>query len=101
MTRIELVTYAWSLSVFGGSACPASAYLTLPILWSQDRDSNPGPTRYECVALPPELSWHISLSFTLRRVNLPTELHRQMKNKIKTDSLAFRRLAKNLLSANN
>ena len=25
---------------------------------SQDRDLNPGPMRYECIALPTELSWH-------------------------------------------
>ena len=25
--------------------------------WSQEWDSNPRPTRYECVALPTELSW--------------------------------------------
>ena len=24
---------------------------------SQDRDLNPGPMRYECIALPTELSW--------------------------------------------
>ncbi len=27
-------------------------------LMSQDRDLNPGPMRYECIALPTELSWH-------------------------------------------
>ena len=25
--------------------------------WSQEWDLNPRPTRYECVALPTELSW--------------------------------------------
>ena len=29
--------------------------------WSHLRESNPRPTRYECVALPTELRWHVSI----------------------------------------
>ncbi len=44
--------------------------VTLPLKWSQRRDSNPRPTDYKSVALPAELRWHIINIYKLLQIKL-------------------------------
>ena len=55
-TRIELVTYGWSLSAVESIESLSIVYFNY---MSREWDSNPRPTVYDTVALPIELSRRI------------------------------------------